>query len=132
MTADPTPNVGLLDRTLAVIREEAAKPDHGQWKQGEWRCGSGMCFAGWAAQLGGGVWLLEVLKDDDARSIDILLKAEPGEETRFDGTVHIQDRARRILGLTIGEAENLFNGTNDLADIEDAIAGIKVRAADAP
>lgn len=53
-----TLNVPLLDETMAVIEAEAEKDD-GRWNQRTWRCATGMCFAGWAAQLSDGdVWVI--------------------------------------------------------------------------
>lgn len=46
-------NTDLLERTMLHILD---KP--GEWLQSSWRCESGMCFAGWAATLAGGQWLL--------------------------------------------------------------------------
>lgn len=130
-----TPNVDLLEKTYAYIE---ANPQH--WNQGTWRCKTGMCFAGWAASLAGGEWVVET---NEGRhnlaggfyAAEDYLVPEPGDEERDIRTIyldsktlratHVQDRARRLLGLEHDEAEALFSGDNDLDNIRDEIDEIK-------
>ena len=132
-----TPNIELLETTYSFIEQN---PKH--WNQGAWRCKSGMCFAGWAAELTGGKWLVDVdvhKNDPDAFYAveDYLVTVDEdgdlGVRTLSVGNewvkgTHVQDRARRVLRLGWEDAEDLFEGTNDLASIRDVIDRIKERA----
>lgn len=118
-----TPNVALLRQTLAHIE---ANPD--EWNQRHWRCGTGMCFAGWAATLAGGQWY----EDDQSVHRDELI-AEDGDTGEYDHggviTVHVDDRARRILGLDEGQAERLFDAVNNLHDLRRIVGELTEDAA---
>lgn len=141
----PVLNKSLLRDTLDVVQQEYVRrelDEPSRWTQAEWRlpefvrvedgepdrCGSAMCFAGWAAQLDGGHWLLE--KEADRRvfpwaSNDLLLAAAddpadrvirvlqhlPYGQTEVFAT-SARDRAMRLLGLTQLEADRLFDGVN--------------------
>lgn len=129
MTAEtPTPNVALLDETLAWIW---AHPE--EWKQEYWRCETGMCFAGWAAELAGAVWLTGT---EDARSHLVKAEADDPPEhislsaMRFGASdaVWVRTRAQRLLGLTWDEADALFMETNRLVDIRRIVGEIRARA----
>lgn len=115
--AQPTPNVELLRRTLAHI-EEPSTP----WDQEDYRCETGMCFAGWAAQLAGGVW---VTGPDDPWS-DTLV-ADATDDPAFLHDVHGTEgisaarRAARILGLTPEQSYRLFAGGNDLETLRHIV-----------
>lgn len=129
MTTQTTPNVPLLCKTLAHIE---ANPS--EWAQESWRCGSGMCFAGWAAELGGGAWHAGPddygeLFDSTPRAVAMVADDEDDPEdllTLDDGTrvIHVRARASRILGLIAEEADWLFQAGNDLADLQDAVKQI--------
>lgn len=101
-----TPNVALLRQTLEYIK---AHPQ--EWDQEFYRCETGMCFAGWAATLAGGVW---------AGPGDTEMVAEPDDpaDRTFDGRIHVADRAERLLGLNAEQVEDLFTPDNDLDDLE--------------
>lgn len=47
-------NTTLAEQVLGVID---ARPE--EWDQQSWRCETGMCFAGWAAELTEAQWLTE-------------------------------------------------------------------------
>jgi hypothetical protein len=116
-----TPNVDLLRRTLAHIEANPA-----DWNQATWRCGTGMCFAGWAVTLAGGQWY-----EDKPTSLyrDELI-AEPDDADDFLNrrigarTIHVDDRAKRVLGLEEGQAEVLFDGGNDLHDLRHIVTSL--------
>src|SRR5690606_2757920 len=63
-----TVNADLLKRTLTHIETH---PD--TWNQAEYRCRTGLCFAGWAAVLAGGVWLST---DPDGVDRDVLVATD--------------------------------------------------------
>lgn len=118
--AQPAINAPLLRQTLAHIE---ANPQ--TWHQGHWRCKTGMCFAGWTAQLAGGRW---------AGSPDSLfgsyLVAEDGDlpghvqETAVGAVVDVSDRATRLLGISVGQSITLFRGSNDLPAIRRIVADL--------
>ncbi len=130
---DPLPNVPLLRKVREHI---GAHPE--EWWQGSWRiipdgsltapsarraqrqveqpfCGTTYCFAGWATTLAGLEWINNfAVRDDAGRYVD------PGEA------------AADLLGLSDGEAFNLFHGGNDLAAIDHVLARIYTRAGERP
>ena len=78
----PLINVPLAERVLGHI---TAFPD--EHEQNTWRCESGMCFAGWAAQLAGYKWVCRadsrfaaLVEDPDGMTIseymDTLFRAD--------------------------------------------------------
>lgn len=112
-----TPNVALLNQTLAYIE---AHPQ--EWDQTTWHCGTTACFAGHAALLDGAEWAPAnvpigelVLARDDDPDLNVLV---------LDGTpsVFVDDRAQRILGLTEYQATELFSGCNSLDDLRTLVA----------
>jgi hypothetical protein len=121
----PNRGLALLDEAIDQISMQAVSPQ-GEWNQGEWRCESGMCLAGWVAQLGGGKWAFPadssysdlMVPDGDDSSDDIY------DYSFMGNLVHCENRARRLLGLDAEEAEEddkgnhgLFDGDNTLEDI---------------
>jgi hypothetical protein len=120
-----TINVALLKQTLAHIE---AHPE--EWDQTEFRCGSGMCFAGWAAQLAGGRWYA----DNPDEALGDALIAEPDDPWAFEAragvrVVYAQLRAERVLGLDRKQANRLFAGSNRLPDLRRIVAGLCGEAA---
>ena len=116
-------NVDLLRRTLAHIE---ANPEI--WNQEDYRCGSGLCFAGWAAQLAGGRWYTA---DPNHRLAQFLVSepADGNSELRgreFFGvrvsTVH--PRAQRLLDLDDEDAEALFHPDNTIEDLRGFVAAL--------
>jgi hypothetical protein len=110
-----TINTSLLRETLAHIE---ANPE--EWRQATYRCPSGMCFAGHAVTLAGGRWPAEpgsryqsfLIADGDDLYQDVRWIDREGEGKVQ--VVHAEDRARRVLGLTLAQASRLFAGVNDL------------------
>jgi len=120
-------NVQLLKQILAHIE---ANP--GEWDQTWYRCDTGMCFAGWAAQLAGGKWYTDS-RDDKSGSY---LIAEDGDDlhtiNQFVANVPVvfaSVRAMRVLGLTASQAEELFAGGNRLPDLRRIVARLCEEAA---
>ncbi|MEU4577461.1 SGNH/GDSL hydrolase family protein [Nonomuraea sp. NPDC023979] len=117
-TTHPTTNVVLLRQVLAHIEQHPKT-----WVQKEWRCRTGMCFAGWAADLSGGRWATDadhwlsryLTPEADDRPDDVVERDEIGS------VVDVEDRAKRVLGLDMRQADSLFHGGNDLSDIRDAV-----------
>lgn len=124
-----TINADLLKRTLAHIE---AHP--GDWEQANWRCSSGMCFAGLAVDLDGGVWV----SGPESYGRDMVV-ADAGDlldhvhyDVHASPTVTAETRARRILGLTQDQADTLFSPINDLDDLRTAVAELCAEAEAAP
>lgn len=117
----------LLD---AVISQIETHPE--RWHQGDWRCGSGLCVAGWTAELAGGRWL----ESDPESWASHMLVPEPDDPDDEVRAVHgigqgvgVAERAQRLLGLEGYEASELFAGANDLSDIKAVRNRIAARMA---
>jgi len=128
-----TPNIALLEATMAYIETH---PE--EWNQETWRCGSGMCFAGWAATLNGREW---ATKDANAEgAADIVVK--PGEfpfagpEMVYDADADVYRRTDRTvasvsvvaehdLGLTEEQTDILFDGYNSRATLRTMVNALK-------
>lgn len=111
------------DLAIAVWHHIVDNPE--QHRQDQWltktECGTVACFAGWTALLAG---------------------AEPAWRSGCDssGIVHLPDdlaeelgRTNRgpaecvaidLLGITVGQADDLFSGANDLGDIREVLQDI--------
>lgn len=116
-----TINVELLDRVMAHIE---AHPE--TWDQKTFRCESGMCVAGWAAQLGGGLWLTG--PEDNFCHHLVAEEGDPdGDIREWRGTrsVPVWSRAARLLGLDDHEADRLFGPGNTIDDLREIVAGLK-------
>lgn len=135
-------NVDLANRVLEQI--EAHPETH---NQDEWRCLTGMCFAGWTVQLGGGDrWLtdntisefsdlvvvpantphataaadmLDLYEGVDDETLAELESLLASTASEYLMTVRV--RAQQLLGLDTEDAWTLFHGGNTLADIKRAI-----------
>lgn len=123
-------NTELLNRTLRYIARHPA-----QWDQENWRS----CFAGHAAVLAGGIWLLETDTDADMaelallptsdeieRGVDRIFNPAPGV---YVSGVHVGDRAQELLGLNQAQRLRLFYTRNNLNDLRDVVAGLCKEAA---
>jgi hypothetical protein len=111
--------LALLDEAIEQIEFQVGRPGGGDWSQGDWRCGSGMCLAGWVAQLAGAQWAFPAYcrgaeyvvanADDDDRAV-----------INVDGkrVVFVADRADDLLGLDDEEADLLFDAGNSITDIK--------------
>lgn len=110
-----TPNVALLRQTLAYIE---AHPE--EWNQAHWHCGTAACFAGRAALLAGGNWV------NDKSSCVVVAPDDPPSDVFMvrggEGHVLVEDRAKRVLGLTEEQADRLFAGGNNLDDLRSRVA----------
>lgn len=111
-----TPNVALLKQTLAYIE---AHPE--EWNQEVYHCRSAACFAGHAATLDGGEWMHANGEYLFARNDDPAYYTRMHEGGR---AVWVFDRARRILGLTLDQALDLFCEENRLDDLRTQVAAL--------
>lgn len=123
-----TVNVELLDRTLAHVETHES-----EWNQTVWRCRTGMCFAGWAVTLDGGTWAYPETAMWDQESTDpraclLADSDDPPGDIDDDDVVHVDDRARRVLGLNYEQGEDLFSSYNTLDDLRRIVADIKAGA----
>lgn len=86
-------------------------------------CGSAFCIAGAAVvRAGKGVrWILEWIDSNRWYAIDTATITDPKGYT-----MSIWQAARVILGLSSGEADELFNGGNTMEDIERIRASLRV------
>lgn len=136
------PDVYALVETLEVVNQ-AAKV--GLWEQETWInsdpiaggamewqgrtfCGTAGCFAGWRAMLDGA----EVAYVEDANV----------EEDCYNESLVFPDGlkvhscgvgawAQERFGITIGQAQELFDANNTLADLHEIVREIVVEAMDA-
>lgn len=139
-------------RALATLNHIKSLPE-GRWNQGEWAlvdytlgnvvgmrlqdivakaesaedniCKTAFCFAGWAtvqdnAIYTGGTTVYAVREEIENPS-------EYGLHYREDGIprVEIKDRARRLFGITVAEADDLFSGGNSIQKIASVIEDIR-------
>lgn len=104
-------NIELMKKVLKQIE------DHPEtWEQRSWRCETGLCFAGWTAELSGAKW------DDPKDPLDPYVVVG-------DDVVHVSSYARKALGLTGDEAEELFSGFNRLRHLREIVAEFEKEAA---
>jgi hypothetical protein len=160
MAKKTTPNVELLDKTLAYIEEHPK-----EWQQGSWVCETAACFAGNALLLSGlkRMWdeavvspgQLDALLDDtggcrcpDCRRRLAYKKAsvetipETGKkkikmlgssthlQTDQKQAVDIKEAAQCALGLSDYEADRLFAPRNNMDGLRKIVRSIKERAAE--
>jgi len=134
-------NEPLLRKTLDVIRSEHQFHVQGSWitlsneviESPEFKaasegkgprlvvtpgvCGTAACFAGWAVHLAG--WEIAVERGGMALAVP-----PPGDIPSFGrlGQRHtVEGAATHLLGLDYSDAEDLFNGSNSLCEIEDLV-----------
>lgn len=137
LRADSPPlNVELLDKTLDYIKTlEAFRADgvemDERWNQASWgiqgpECGTAMCFAGWACKLAGKRLVVERMTtrwlDNERREAGVLVV-----EDDDGGRREISEVASELLGLNVFE-KTLYDGSNDLSDLESTVARIKAGA----
>lgn len=124
-----TINAPLLRKVLAHIEALPADAVKG-WDQRTYRCETGMCFAGWTAELTGAVWAPMHVYPSGVYAV-----AEDGENDLSDVSpygefVWVADRAARLLGLTYRQADLLFSSRNTLQDLRDIIDDLCAQAMD--
>lgn len=108
----PVPNQHLI---LWVLDAIDANPD--RWDQTVYRetntgCGTSFCFAGWACELSGGLWIgngyfLVPDEYDDPKQILWTVFRRDGVSHRVRG-IACSDRARRLCGLTPAQQHSIF------------------------
>lgn len=137
MSTTITPNAEMLHRTLATVEGLRLVPDDVDWDtpppEGEgpgwaqftWRCRSGMCFAGWAADLAGAHWKVPDFRylpdrngDVGSRDCDATVITPAGDEA------FVWDYAREVLGITDVQASELFEPSNDIDDLRAIVAAL--------
>lgn len=138
-------NVALLDKVMEHI-----KNDLEHWNQRQWRtgpdndpfgerqdraqlvtvdgkdvlpvtCDTAFCFAGWAVQLSAtperpALW---------ANVDDLWADDEDDQYFNYESLIPAEERARQLLGLDVTQAGWLFDGDNDLDDLERTVRLIK-------
>lgn len=121
-----TVNVPLLRKTLEHIE---AHPE--EWNQSAWACGTAGCFAWHAAMLDGAGDPPDPLNPE-------YVPAEPGDEPerlveiRSTQTIHVADRATRVLGLPSASVEGqggLFRYDNTLDDLRRIVGELSEETA---
>lgn len=108
------PNFAKLDRTTTHIENDIDQFDSKMWAYKEWHgpdfCHTTYCYAGWTVVLEG---------------LNLRWREEAGEWQSADYVEdgrHIETAAMQILEIDGDQADELFNGTNDLDDIKAIIA----------
>lgn len=133
-------NVELLKRTLQHIEDH---PEN--WNQGLWitlpeerepgRCGTAYCFAGWTVMLSGheidadGYVPFETLPDEVRARIDPF---DVGQHSDADfvgnrTSVGVAEAAAALLDIEDfwrAPGPHLFDGSNDLEDLRQHVAGL--------
>lgn len=107
------PNTELLQRTLAHIE---AHPD--QWDQTMWatktECGTAYCFAGWTVAIARPD-AVPVFEDDCFSTCEVSV----------DGArVYIDELAIKLLGLSAGDADELFHASNTIEELREMVADL--------
>lgn len=103
------PQLTVPDEPAMLALKEQGKPAEG-WYQSDWavevECGTAYCFAGWAALLSGHH-----------------IKVDKSGYALIDDNRELSIRyvAMEELGIDIGEADDLFDGTNDLDALEQLV-----------
>lgn len=117
--------------------EDDTLPEPTWWDQSNWRCETGMCFAGYAARVAGYEWgfnlgsrymayvlvgqeeLAAISGENDAERPHALPPYRFSPLKTPDGrwTAHVADVMQYRLGLTRGEADELFARANDHAEL---------------
>lgn len=108
MSNRPTLNVPLLRKTLEHIEAHPEEHDQCTWRS---PCGSTMCFAGHAAVINGAAMVGEA----------VVLTPEGDERP-------VSTYAAKILGLTCGEAEELFYDCSYLDEVRVVVTDLIERA----
>lgn len=118
----PEPNIPLLRKAVEWAEAEAAKTDGTcLWNQGVWAastdCGTAHCIAGYVVMAAhpGNVTVAESEYGDLDLYVD-------GEEALWGET------AQELLGLTVHERVDLFDGANTITDVRLFAEQIAARA----
>lgn len=137
-------NVALLERVRDIIEDEE-QHDQGLWSRVSRAilrtisdrfsnddyttyipvsCPTAACVAGWAATLSGGKMLVDEYELQYSRG------SAESNHVLVDGEVHhISTYARQVLGLTLNEADALFDGNwsnaETLENLDDIIRAAK-------
>ena len=126
-----TVNVELLKQEMEAVRAAARK---GTWRQEVYRYQSGMCFAGHLVEQAGGVWLrlpnsrnfweysdyLVPTQGEIADGVAYLI-GDPDNPGEYVYATHARKRAQALLGLSADQADALFDGSNEMDDLEEMV-----------
>lgn len=99
-----TPNVALLRKTMEHIESHPQ-----EWEQRHWICGSTACFAGHAVLIDGG--------ESAFHHAYVIARTDDPAWHVHGGQISILRRAQHILGLTLAQAIDLFEGSNTMDDL---------------
>jgi hypothetical protein len=104
------PNAELAYKVLDHID---AHPE--QWRQQDWisrpdgaDCGTAACFAGWACLLSGDTPRWEFPADELTERVNTTSGVELVHDVEF-----VNDRAAYLLGISLYEADSLFDAENE-------------------
>lgn len=103
-------NVQLLQQTLAEVEKAAKRRGKRAWHQAHYRCHTGMCFAGHGVELAGLKWRSNEVHDEyviGPRGVDYCSAA-----------------MRDAFGLSVWEADALFQWNNTLDDLREMVNAI--------
>lgn len=110
-------NVELLQATMRYVEEHPAEHNQEHWRT---ECGTAFCYAGHAALLAGATrptfgtgwdlhWAVNVVTLESAD--------QTADEMRVSGSLHIDEFAASQLGITMHEADALFDGYRTVAGL---------------
>lgn len=119
----PTPNLPLLREILAYIDEHPEQHNQDWWAHAEEGCGTTYCVAGWAVHLRG--YSIEWAPFGDGE-----YQADYCRDVNGDRRL-IGAAAMELLGLTDGEATQLFTGCDNRDEVRDVAERIAKRAGEA-
>lgn len=133
-------NAELADEVLAIIAAMPQRWNQGLWAESKscpaedkdileeaWSCGTAMCFAGWAVAIGHD---LEWYQPYEGEACEAVPAGEAEVFTdnwgdRYVNGMSIFEAAAYLLGISDTDAEALFDGCNDLEDLQRLVANFK-------
>jgi hypothetical protein len=120
-------NVDALRRELEFVTAEPERWDQSTWVHyvdrsdaepgADWTCGTTACLAGWTALHAG------YRPHPPYESVVVGPRGTPED---------VEDLARRLLGLTPGQANLLFDGSNTLRDLWELARALTDGAIEVP
>lgn len=91
-------------------------------RQGKWRCQTGMCFAGWVAELSGETMWVDRIEDlEPNQDAPFLWALPPRDSTEQPSYYHVDEWVTKFLGLSVAEAETLFQPGNEASYFSEAL-----------
>lgn len=129
-TAESWRNPVEVDTIRQTLLQITAQQDN--WYQGEWaykieyetgRCETAFCFAGHVLARAGHTFDWESEEQPEGFAL-VHTASNVLDQDGLDGTIMIADMAQAELGLTSGQADELFHANNTLVDLWDIAARI--------